>query len=87
MSRTENDNPFPKLVSVDDHLIEPAHLWQSRLPAKYKDVGPRVEILPRGEMKIVDGDPSVDIGCLRDRVVGVMKDGVFHREPPRRGAD
>ncbi|GAA1850950.1 amidohydrolase family protein [Pseudonocardia ailaonensis] len=31
-----------KLISVDDHLIEPKHLWTDRLPAKYQDVGPRV---------------------------------------------
>jgi predicted TIM-barrel fold metal-dependent hydrolase len=30
------------LVSVDDHVIEPAHLWVDRLPAKYVDVGPRL---------------------------------------------
>lgn len=31
-----------KLVSVDDHIIEPPNVWQDRLPDKYKDVGPRV---------------------------------------------
>ena len=31
-----------KLFSADDHLIEPRDLWTSRLPAKYKDVGPHV---------------------------------------------
>jgi predicted TIM-barrel fold metal-dependent hydrolase len=30
------------MVSVDDHLIEPPHVWTARLPAKYKDVGPRI---------------------------------------------
>ncbi|CAB4741476.1 MAG: amidohydrolase family protein [Actinobacteria bacterium] len=35
-------------VSVDDHLIEPPHLWQSRLPAKFRDVGPRVIELEDG---------------------------------------
>lgn len=29
-------------ISVDDHLIEPADLWQDRLPAKWKDTGPRI---------------------------------------------
>ena len=24
-------------VSVDDHLIEPARLWQDRLPERWKD--------------------------------------------------
>ena len=31
-----------RLISVDDHLIEPPHLWSSRLPKRYIDEGPRV---------------------------------------------
>jgi predicted TIM-barrel fold metal-dependent hydrolase len=34
---------LPKIISVDDHLVEPAHLWQARLPAKHRERGPRVE--------------------------------------------
>jgi hypothetical protein len=26
---------YMKLVSVDDHAIEPADVWTSRMPAKY----------------------------------------------------
>lgn len=29
-------------ISVDDHLIEPSRLWQERLPAKWRDTGPRI---------------------------------------------
>jgi predicted TIM-barrel fold metal-dependent hydrolase len=29
------------LISVDDHVIEPPNLWIDRLPAKYRDLGPR----------------------------------------------
>jgi predicted TIM-barrel fold metal-dependent hydrolase len=29
-------------ISVDDHLIEPARLWQERLPEKWRDIGPRI---------------------------------------------
>jgi predicted TIM-barrel fold metal-dependent hydrolase len=32
-----------KLISVDDHLIEPPDTWSSRLPAKYQGIGPRIE--------------------------------------------
>jgi predicted TIM-barrel fold metal-dependent hydrolase len=46
---------FPKIISVDDHVIEPADTWQSRLPAKYKDIGPRVKRAPMGEMTFVGG--------------------------------
>ncbi|MBB4944194.1 putative TIM-barrel fold metal-dependent hydrolase [Streptosporangium album] len=30
------------LISVDDHVIEPGHVWTDRVPAKYKDVAPRL---------------------------------------------
>jgi predicted TIM-barrel fold metal-dependent hydrolase len=32
---------LPKFISVDDHVVEPHGLWQDRLPAKYKEEGPR----------------------------------------------
>jgi predicted TIM-barrel fold metal-dependent hydrolase len=33
---------IPRIISVDDHVVEPPDLWQSRLPAKYLDRAPRV---------------------------------------------
>ena len=33
---------FNWFVSVDDHLIEPARLWQERVPAKWRDVAPHI---------------------------------------------
>jgi predicted TIM-barrel fold metal-dependent hydrolase len=33
---------FPQIVSVDDHVVEPPDLWSARLPARFRDVGPRV---------------------------------------------
>src|SRR5215203_5640443 len=33
----------PKIISVDDHVVEPAHLWEKWLPAKYRDAGPKIE--------------------------------------------
>ena len=33
----------PKIVSVDDHVVEPAHVWQTWLPEKHRAKGPRVE--------------------------------------------
>lgn len=35
--------PLPKIVSVDDHVVEPAGVWQDRLPRKWLDEGPRLE--------------------------------------------
>ena len=34
---------IPRIISVDDHVVEPPDLWTSRLPAKYQDRCPRVE--------------------------------------------
>ncbi len=50
---------IPRIVSVDDHVIEPAHVWQDRLPEKYKAVGPRV-IQERGNMSFVGGNFSYE---------------------------
>ena len=43
-----DDVVIPRIVSVDDHVVEPPDIWSSRLPAKYVDIGPRVELLPMG---------------------------------------
>ena len=38
-------SPDQRLISADDHMdiyVLPKDLWESRLPAKYRDAGPRV---------------------------------------------
>ena len=40
--------PDVKAISVDDHIIEPPHLWESRLPARLRAMGPRVVELDDG---------------------------------------
>jgi predicted TIM-barrel fold metal-dependent hydrolase len=34
---------IPRIISVDDHVVEPPDLWQSRLPERFRDRGPRIE--------------------------------------------
>ena len=34
---------LPKIISVDDHVVEPAHVWQTWLPEKWRERGPKVE--------------------------------------------
>ena len=46
---------IPKIISVDDHVIEPAHVWQDRLPEKYREVGPRVVRRRIADMSFVGG--------------------------------
>jgi predicted TIM-barrel fold metal-dependent hydrolase len=33
---------YPWIISVDDHVVEPPTLWTDRLPARDREVGPRV---------------------------------------------
>ena len=54
-SNPSSADQIPWIVSVDDHVIEPANLWTSRLPTKWRDVGPHVERLPAGELKLAGG--------------------------------
>jgi predicted TIM-barrel fold metal-dependent hydrolase len=46
---------LPKIISVDDHVIEPATVWSDRLPSKYRDIGPRIERRPVKEMTFIGG--------------------------------
>ncbi len=34
--------PTPRIISVDDHVLEPPDLFEGRLPEKYREIGPRV---------------------------------------------
>ena len=53
--RLGSTTPLPKIISVDDHLVEPAHLWQTWLPARFRDRGPRAERRGIGEMEHIGG--------------------------------
>ena len=34
---------IPRIISVDDHVVEPAHLFRTWLPTKFREQGPRCE--------------------------------------------
>ena len=53
---------FPKIISVDDHVVEPPNVWQDRLPAKYREVGPRVVRAPIGKLTFKGGRLSIAVG-------------------------
>ncbi len=38
-----DESTLPLIISVDDHVVEPAHVWQAWLPPKFRDRGPRIE--------------------------------------------
>lgn len=52
---TPGQREIPWFVSVDDHVVEPPHVWTSRLPARYRDRGPRYERLPVGRTRYDNG--------------------------------
>jgi predicted TIM-barrel fold metal-dependent hydrolase len=47
-----------RIISTDDHVVEPADLWQERLPSKYRDIGPRI-VRERASTTLVNGRPHV----------------------------
>jgi predicted TIM-barrel fold metal-dependent hydrolase len=73
---------IPPLVDLDAHVVEPPDVWTSRLPRRYRDVGPRIELLPQGSPKLVDGKyveqpgpdgPLVAWWCYEDHRASVKR--------------
>ena len=74
---------LPKIISVDDHVVEPPHVWQTWLPEKFRAKGPRVEDKRWGSFKLKPGaryameeDPEGDWGSawfFEDRLIYVHK--------------
>ncbi|GDY55647.1 hypothetical protein SVIO_062700 [Streptomyces violaceusniger] len=52
---TNGTTELPLVISVDDHVIEPAHLFESWLPAKYRDRGPKPLTAGIGELAYIGG--------------------------------
>lgn len=51
------------LISVDDHVIEHRQVWQDRLPARFREQGPRVVEKPDGqEAWLFEGTEHAQIG-------------------------
>jgi predicted TIM-barrel fold metal-dependent hydrolase len=58
-----------QIVSVDDHVIEHATVWQDRLPAKYLEAGPRSVRDDQGrDVWMFEGRPYLTVGL--NAVVG-----------------
>lgn len=56
------DTSLNWLVSVDDHVLEPPHVWQDRLPAKFKEAGPRIVRDGQGEAWVFEGKRKATTG-------------------------
>ena len=53
---------LPLIVSADDHVVEPAEVWTSRLPRKHVEQGPRVVRAPVAEMTFTGGTYAFAMG-------------------------
>jgi len=50
-------------ISVDDHLVEPPHVFEGRMPARFADRAPRVEHTDSGDdVWIFNGQTIPNIG-------------------------
>lgn len=77
--------PWMKLLSVDDHLIEHPRVWTDRLPKKFQDDAPRIVEVPRDgkppmQMWRYEGRPYPNIGL---NAVAGKKPEDFGIEPVR----
>jgi hypothetical protein len=72
-----------KVISADNHLIEPPNTFIDRVPAKYKDVAPRlVRGKDGGDGWSLDGSiPETTIGVGRG--LGNVNPGMHIRTAPR----
>ena len=53
--------PWMKLLSTDDHVIEHPTVWSDRLPAKYQEAGPRIiEKMPDKGAASIPLSPGMD---------------------------
>ena len=52
---THSFGELPKIISVDDHVVEPPHVWETWLPAKFRERGPQIERRGIGEMEHIGG--------------------------------
>ena len=74
---------IPRIVSVDDHVIEPAHLFERWLPSRYRDRGPKSQrkgiartTLHGGSdyrFEFSDDAPMADMWVYEDLVVPLRK--------------
>ncbi|MBF4996449.1 amidohydrolase [Nocardia sp. BSTN01] len=69
---------FSWFISVDDHLIEPARLWQERLPEKWRETGPRIVREGKSEFWVYEDRQIVTTGL---NAVAGKKREEFSPEP------
>jgi hypothetical protein len=59
---TTSGSVVSRIISTDDHVIEPPDVWLARLPRRYHDVAPRKARAPLGEAVLRDGKVAITVG-------------------------
>ncbi|HZA88266.1 MAG TPA: amidohydrolase family protein [Acidimicrobiales bacterium] len=69
----------PKIISIDDHVLEPADLWLRYLPARFRDAAPRLVRMrgrfgdgPRGGWLATDEGDWADIWVFEDTQMAII---------------
>jgi predicted TIM-barrel fold metal-dependent hydrolase len=65
---TDRISRIPPIVDLDAHVVEPPDVWSSRLPARYRDVGPRIQYHPSGQPVLAGGAYIEEPGTEGDPV-------------------
>jgi predicted TIM-barrel fold metal-dependent hydrolase len=76
------------IISVDDHLVEPAHLFEGRLPARLQPAAPRIVETPEGhQVWEFEGDRYTQMGmnAVAGRRPETVKLEPFRFEHMRKG--
>ena len=55
-----------RIISADGHTIEPPHMWETYLPAKFHDRMPRIVKDPKGgdAWELIPGAPAMPLGLV-----------------------
>ena len=72
---------LPKIISTDDHVIEPPDVWSNRLPSKYQDVMPRIERRRVANIELAGGT-SYSLRLTDDQGEGTWGDVWFYEDAP-----
>jgi uncharacterized protein len=78
------DLGFP-IYSSDSHIVEPAHLWSSRIEPAFRERAPRVVQVEDTEMWVVDGNVRMAVVGIQAQAGRRYASGPTHERITKRG--
>ena len=72
-----------KLFSVDDHIVEPADVWSTRVPQRFREEAPRIVEEGDVEYWLVEGErmPTVGLNAVAGKPENWTFDPVRFSDP------